>query len=194
MSKTQSLPFVHHPHPSPVPAAKRAELLKNPGFGRVFSDHMVTIRYHDAKGWYDAKIEPRAPIQMDPASAVLHYAQEIFEGLKAYRTAGGGATMFRPEENARRFQQSAERLAMPKLPENLFVESCDKLVAIDRAWIPESDGGSLYIRPFMFANEIFLGVKPSSDYLYMVIASSVGAYFKTDAPAVSVWVSREYTR
>lgn len=193
MSKTQSLPFVHQPHPSPVPAAKRAELLKNPGFGRVFSDHMVTIRYHETKGWYDARIEPRAPIQMDPASAVLHYAQEIFEGLKAYRTADGGATMFRPEENARRFQQSAERLAMPQLPENLFLESCDKLVDIDRAWIPDGDG-SLYLRPFMFANEVFLGVKPSSDYLYMVIASSVGAYFKGDAPAVSVWVSREYTR
>src|SRR5690348_10492890 len=193
MSKTQSLQFVHQPHPSPVPAAKRAELLKNPGFGRVFSDHMVTIRYHESKGWYDAKIEPRAPIQMDPASAVLHYAQEIFEGLKAYRTADGGATMFRPEENARRFQQSAERLAMPQLPENLFLEACDRLVDIDRGWIPDGDG-SLYLRPFMFANEIFLGVKPSSDYLFVVIASSVGAYFKTSAPAVSVWVSQKYTR
>ncbi len=193
MSKTQPLQFVHHPHPSPVPADKRAELLKSPGFGRVFSDHMVTIRYHESKGWYDAKIEPRAPIQLDPASAVLHYAQEIFEGLKAYRTADGGATMFRPEENARRFQQSAERLAMPKLPEELFIEACDKLTSIDRAWIPEGDG-SLYLRPFMFANEVFLGVKPSSDYLFMVIASSVGAYFKTDAPAVSLWVSQEYTR
>src|SRR5215510_9258747 len=193
MSKTQSLPFVHHPHSSPVPVAKRAELLKNPGFGRVFSDHMVTIRYHDTKGWYDAKIEPRAPIQMDPAAAVLHYAQEIFEGLKAYRTADGGATMFRPEENARRFQQSAERLAMPSLPENLFLEACDLLVKTDRAWIPDGDG-SLYIRPFMFANEVFLGVKPSSDYLFIVIASSVGSYFKTDAPAVSLWVSQEFTR
>jgi branched-chain amino acid aminotransferase len=193
MSKTK-LQFVHHPHPSPVPADKRAELLKNPGFGRVFSDHMVTIRYHESKGWYDARIEPRAPISMDPASAVLHYAQEIFEGLKAYRTKDGGATMFRPIENARRFQQSAERLAMPSLPEELFLEACDLLVKTDRAWIPDGDGGSLYIRPFMFANEIFLGVKPSSDYLFIVIASSVGSYFKTDAPAVSLWVSQEFTR
>jgi branched-chain amino acid aminotransferase len=193
MSKTK-LQFAHLPHPSPVPAEKRAELLKNPGFGRVFSDHMVTIRYHESKGWYDARIEPRAPIPMDPAAAVLHYAQEIFEGLKAYRTKDGGATMFRPIENARRFQQSAERLAMPSLPEELFVEACDLLVKTDRAWIPDGDGASLYIRPFMFANEIFLGVKPSSDYLFIVIASSVGSYFKTDAPAVSLWVSQEFTR
>jgi len=193
MSKTK-LQFLHHPHPSPVPADKRAELLKNPGFGRVFSDHMVTIRYHESKGWHDARIEPRAPIPMDPAAAVLHYAQEVFEGLKAYRTKDGGATMFRPIENARRFQQSAERLAMPSLPEELFLEACDLLVKTDRAWIPDGDGGSLYIRPFMFANEIFLGVKPSSDYLFIVIASSVGSYFKTDAPAVSLWVSQEFTR
>jgi branched-chain amino acid aminotransferase len=193
MSKTK-LQFVHHPHPSPVPADKRAELLKNPGFGRVFSDHMVTIRYHESQGWHDARIEPRAPIPMDPAAAVLHYAQEVFEGLKAYRTKDGGATMFRPAENARRFQQSAERLAMPSLPEELFLEACDLLVKTDRAWIPDGDGGSLYIRPFMFANEIFLGVKPSSDYLFIVIASSVGSYFKTDAPAVSLWVSQEFTR
>jgi branched-chain amino acid aminotransferase len=193
MSKTK-LQFVHHPHPSPVPADKRAELLKNPGFGRVFSDHMVTIRYHESKGWHDARIEPRAPIPMDPAAAVLHYAQEVFEGLKAYRTKDGGATMFRPIENARRFQKSAERLAMPSLPEALFLEACDLLVKTDREWIPDGDGGSLYIRPFMFANEIFLGVKPSSDYLFIVIASSVGSYFKTDAPAVSLWVSEEFTR
>ena len=188
MSKTQSLQFVHHPHPSPVAADQRAALLKNPGFGRVFTDHMVTIRYHESQGWHDARIEPRAPIPMDPAAAVLHYAQEVFEGLKAYRTADGGATLFRPQENARRFQKSAERLAMPILPEELFLEAVDRLVNIDRAWIPDGDG-SLYLRPFMFANEIFLGVKPSSDYLFIVIASSVGAYFKTDAPAVSVWVS-----
>lgn len=193
IAKTQSLQFAHHPHPNPLPADKRAELLKNPGFGRVFSDHMATVRYSDAKGWHDARIEPRGPIPMDPAAAVLHYAQEIFEGLKAYRTEGGGATLFRPDENARRFQQSAERLAMPILPEKVFLDAVDQLVSIDRAWIPDGDG-SLYIRPFMFANEIFLGVKPSSDYLFIVIASSVGAYFKTSAPAVSVWVSQEYTR
>ena len=193
MAQTQSLQFAELPHPAPVTAEQRAALLRNPGFGRVFTDHMVTVRYHESQGWHDAKIEPRGPIPMDPAAAVLHYAQEIFEGLKAYRTANGGATLFRPEENARRFQQSAERLAMPVLPEPVFLEAVDKLVSIDRDWIPDGDG-SLYIRPFMFANETFLGVKPSSEYLFIVIASSVGAYFKTDAPAVSVWVSPDYTR
>jgi len=188
-----SVKFVRHPHPSPTPADKRVALLANPGFGRVFSDHMVTIRYSEGKGWHDGRIEPRRPIEMDPASAVLHYAQEIFEGLKAYKTADGGAIMFRPRENARRFRDSAERLAMPKLPEEDFLEAIDQLVNIDRDWIPDGDG-SLYIRPFMFANEIFLGVKPSSEYLFIVIASSVGSYFKSGADAVSVWVSPDYTR
>ncbi|WP_112662468.1 branched-chain amino acid aminotransferase [Microvirga flavescens] len=190
---TQPLHFARQPHPSPVAPEQRAELLRNPGFGRVFTDHMATIRYTEGKGWHDAKIEPRGPIPMDPAAAVLHYAQEIFEGLKAYRTADGGATLFRPEENARRFQKSAERLAMPILPEALFLEALDQVVSIDRDWIPEGDG-SLYLRPFMFANEAFLGVRPSSEYLFIVIASSVGAYFKTQADAVSVWVSENYTR
>lgn len=192
MSKTQSLTFARVPHPSPTPAARRAELLKNPGFGRVFSDHMVTIKYSDDDGWHDARIEPRGTIAMDPAAAVLHYAQEIFEGLKAYRT-GDGATLFRPRENARRFRDSARRLAMPELPEDIFLEACDLLVDTDRDWIPDGDG-SLYLRPFMFANEIFLGVKPSSNYLFSVIASSVGSYFKSGADAVSLWVSQEFTR
>ena len=178
MSKAQPLQFVHRPHPAPTSAEKRAQLLKNPGFGRVFTDHMVTIRYSDALGWHDARVEPRGAISMDPAAAVLHYAQEIFEGLKAYRTADGGATLFRPQENARRFQQSAERLAMPILPESLFLDAVDQLVSVDRDWIPGGDG-SLYIRPFMFANETFLGVKPSAEYLFIVIASSVGAFTRT---------------
>jgi branched-chain amino acid aminotransferase len=193
MSLAASTSFAHLSHPAPVSAEQRAELMVNPGFGRVFTDHMVTIRYKDGVGWHDAKVEPRAPIPMDPASAVLHYAQEIFEGLKAYRTPYGGATLFRPEQNARRFNESARRMAMPELPEALFLESLEKLIDVDRAWIPDGDG-SLYLRPFMFASEAFLGVKPSSEYLFIVIASSVGAYFKNKADAVSVWVSQDYTR
>ena len=189
MPQVQSLPFVHTPHPAPVAADQRAQLLANPGFGRVFTDHMVTIRYTEGVGWHDAKVEPRGPIPMDPASAVLHYAQEIFEGLKAYRTEQGGATLFRPEQNAKRFNESARRMAMPELPEELFLEALNQLISIDRDWIPGGDG-SLYLRPFMIASEAFLGVKPSSEYLFIVIASSVGAYFKTSAPAVTVWVSR----
>ena len=193
MRQAQALQFVRQPHPAPTSPEKRAALLLDPGFGRVFTDHMVTVRYTEGQGWHDAVIGPRGPIALDPATAVLHYAQEIFEGLKAYRTPGGGATLFRPEQNARRFQQSAERLAMPILPEEVFIDALNELVSIDRAWIPDGDD-SLYLRPFMFASEAFLGVKPSSEYLFVVIASSVGAYFKTKADAVSVWVSQDYTR
>jgi len=188
------LKFVRHPHPSPVPADKRAALLANPGFGRVFSDHMVTIRYSDPQGWHDARIEPRGPIAMDPAAAVLHYAQEIFEGLKAYHCADGRVTMFRPEANAARFRASADRMAMAPLPEELFVGSLHELIKADRDWIPQSEDASLYLRPFMYASEVFLGVKPSAEYLYVVIASPVGSYFKDGVKPVSVWISHDYTR
>ncbi|HKT04349.1 MAG TPA: branched-chain amino acid aminotransferase [Rugosimonospora sp.] len=189
-----SLDFAIRVNPDPVSPVERAALLANPGFGRIFTDHMVTIRYADGKGWYDARVEPRGPLSIDPATAVLHYAQEIFEGLKAYRTASGGVTMFRPEANARRFRESAERLAMAPLPEELFLASLHELVRIDRDWIPTSDDGSLYLRPFMFASEVFLGVKPSAEYVYAVIASPVGSYFKSGVQPVSVWVSSDYTR
>ena len=188
------LAFTHETHPGPVDANERARLLENPGFGRVFTDHMVTIRYNETDGWHDARVQARAPFQMDASSAVLHYAQEIFEGMKAYRLADGGTALFRPEANAARFRSSAERMAMVPLPEELFLESIRQIVKIDRDWIPTAEGGSLYLRPFMIASEVFLGVKPSSEYLYAVIASSVGAYFKGGAPAVSLWVSEDYTR
>ena len=186
--------FVIERNPEPVGVADRAKVLADPGFGRVFTDHMALIRYSEGKGWHDARITARKPLMLDPASAVLHYAQEIFEGLKAYKTADGGMAMFRPDANARRFRQSAQRLAMAELPEELFIESIRQLVSIDKDWFPTVEGGSLYIRPFMFANEVFLGVKPSSEYLYLVIISPVGGYFKSGAPAVSIWVSQNYTR
>src|SRR5581483_3741695 len=133
MSKTAtSLDFEIRRNPDPVSPVERAALLADPGFGRVFTDHMVTIRYADGKGWYDARVEPRGPLSIDPATAVLHYAQEIFEGLKAYRTADGGVSMFRPEANAHRFRRSAERMAMAQLPEELFLESLHQIVAVDR--------------------------------------------------------------
>ena len=186
--------FPFEANPNPVDAAERAARLVDPGFGRVFTDHMVTIRYSDAKGWYDAKVGPRAPLTLDPATAVLHYAQEIFEGLKAYRLADGSMALFRPEQNARRFQRSAKRLAMPELPEEMFLQACRQLVQVDKDWFPPIDGGSIYLRPFMIASEVFLGVKPSAEYLFMVIASSAGNYFKSGAPAISIWVSEQYTR
>ncbi|MEY3914709.1 MAG: hypothetical protein RLZZ103_208, partial [Pseudomonadota bacterium] len=123
-----------------------------------------------------------------------HYAQEIFEGLKAYRLADGTMALFRPEQNARRFQRSAKRLAMPELPEDMFLQACKQLVQVDKDWFPPVDGGSIYLRPFMIASEVFLGVKPSAEYLFMVIASSAGNYFKSGAPAISIWVSEQYTR
>ncbi|MGA8112033.1 MAG: branched-chain amino acid aminotransferase [Actinocatenispora sp.] len=193
-SYAPGLEFDVRPTPRPVPAAERAAQLVDPGFGRVFTDHMVTIRYNEGKGWYDARVEAFGPIPLSPATAALHYAQEIFEGLKAYHTADGGVTMFRPEENARRMQSTASRMAMPRLPEEIFLQAVQALVAQDREWIPTQPGGSLYLRPFMFATEVFLGVKPSSDYLFCVIASPVGSYFAGGVQPVSVWVSEEYTR
>ncbi|TDC36510.1 branched-chain amino acid aminotransferase [Micromonospora sp. 15K316] len=194
MSGGDKLDFETRPNPAPVSAADRAALLANPGFGRIFTDHMVTIRYADGKGWYDARVEARAPIPMDPAAAVLHYAQEIFEGMKAYRTVDGGVTLFRPEANAARFAVSAKRMAMPVLPPETFVDSLRRLIEIDRDWIPTDPEGSLYLRPFMFASEVFLGVRPATEYLYVAIASPVGAYFSGGVKPVSVWVTPEYTR
>jgi branched-chain amino acid aminotransferase len=186
--------FPFEANPNPVDPTERAARLVDPAFGRVFTDHMVTIRYSDDKGWHDAKVGPRGPLTLDPATAVLHYAQEIFEGLKAYRLADGGMALFRPEQNARRFQRSAKRLAMPELPEEMFLQACKQLVDVDKDWFPPVDGGSIYLRPFMIASEVFLGVKPSAEYLFMVIASAAGAYFKSGAPAISIWVSEQYTR
>ncbi|QND45015.1 branched-chain amino acid aminotransferase (plasmid) [Rhizobium lusitanum] len=194
MSDSGPQTLVFERNSNPVPASEREALLQNPGFGRVFTDHMATIRYSEGRGWYDGKIEARKPFNLDPATLVLHYAQEIFEGMKAYRLPDGGATLFRPDANARRFRNSATRLAMAPLPEELFVESVRALVKVDRDWIPTADGAALYLRPFMIATESLLGVKPSADYLYCVIASSVGAYFKGGASAVTIWLSENYTR
>ncbi|HEX8058200.1 MAG TPA: branched-chain amino acid aminotransferase [Novosphingobium sp.] len=192
-SATTAITFEHMTHPAPVPAAKREEILTNPGFGTNFTDHMVSIDWTEGLGWHDAVIGPRAPIALDPATAVLHYAQEIFEGLKAYKHGDGSVALFRPEANAARFNQSAQRLAMPEMPEELFIESIRQIVSADRDWIPSADGASLYLRPFMFASEAFLGVRPAKQYKYLVIASPAGNYFKSGAPAVSIWVS-DYTR
>ncbi|MCJ2184888.1 branched-chain amino acid aminotransferase [Novosphingobium sp. 1949] len=187
------LTFTTLPHPALVSDETRTAILANPGFGTNFTDHMVTIDWTEGRGWHDAVIGPRQPIALDPAAAVLHYAQEIFEGLKAYKQADGSVSLFRPDANAQRFNASAERLAMPALPESVFIESIEKLVALDKAWIPEADGASLYLRPFMIATEAFLGVRPAKTYKFILIASPAGNYFKSGAPAVSIWVS-EYTR
>lgn len=189
-STTPSFSFT--PNPAPVSPERRAELMANPGFGRVFTDHMATVSYTEGRGWHDAKVMPYGPLSLDPASSVLHYAQEIFEGLKAYRTPEGSVVMFRPDANARRFRDSAARMAMAELPEELFVGAIEALVRADRDWVPSGEGQSLYLRPFMISNDVFLGVKPASEYLFCVIACPVGAYF--GGGCVSVWVSETYTR
>ncbi|WP_225010531.1 MULTISPECIES: branched-chain amino acid aminotransferase [Novosphingobium] len=188
-----ALSFKHHPHPAPLAVDARAAVLADPGFGRAFTDHMVEIDYTEGRGWHDARVAPYGPIPLDPAAAVLHYAQEIFEGLKAYRLADGGIALFRPHANAARFNASARRLAMPELPEHLFVEAVRQQVLVDKDWFPTVEGGSMYLRPFMFASEAFLGVRPAKEYKFLVIASPAGNYFKSGSPAVSIWVS-DYTR
>ncbi|WP_062205782.1 branched-chain amino acid aminotransferase [Streptomyces sp. NBRC 109706] len=192
---TSSLPFDRKLAAQPRSAADREAALANPGFGNYFTDHMVTIRWTEGQGWHDARLQPYAPLPMDPATMVFHYSQEIFEGLKAYRQADGSVAVFRPEANAERFQRSARRMAMPELPIELFVEAIDVLVAQDTAWVPASGEQSLYLRPFMIASEVGLGInRPANEYLFVVIASPAGAYFPKGIKPVSVWLSKEYVR
>ncbi len=188
------IPFPLEPHPSPVPVAERQARIADPGFGRVFTDHMAIARYTEGRGWHDARVTARGPLSLDPATAVLHYAQEIFEGLKAYRLADGVMALFRPDANACRFNASADRMAMPRLPQEAFIGACEALVAADAAWFPPVEGGSLYLRPFMFASEAFLGVKPSAEYLFIVLAVASGGYFKSGAPAIRLLVAEQDSR
>jgi branched-chain amino acid aminotransferase len=195
MSRQPSgLHIARKPTSQPLPDAQREAILANPGFGRFFTDHMVTIQWTEGRGWHDAELVPYGPIELDPATMSLHYGQEIFEGLKAYRRTDGTIATFRPEMNARRFQRSARRLAMPELPEGLFIEAIEALVDQDRGWVPGHDEMSLYLRPFMFSTEVGLGVKPANSYLFMLIASPAGAYFHGGIKPVSVWLSTEYVR
>ena len=178
-----------------LPAAERERLLADPGFGRVFTDHMVTIGWTSERGWHDAALVPYGPLSLDPASQVLHYAQEIFEGAKAYRHADGSVAVFRPRANAARFNQSARRLALPELPEDTFVRSLELLVTADRDWVPDAPGCSLYLRPFMFAaGRTLMADKPPSAVRYLVIASPSAPYFKGGVTPVTVWLSERYTR
>ncbi|MEF3116516.1 branched-chain amino acid aminotransferase [Streptomyces chrestomyceticus] len=182
------------PSSHPLSDAERERALASPGFGRYFTDHMVTIKWTEGRGWHDAQLVPYAPLSMDPANMTLHYAQTIFEGLKAYRQPDGTVATFRPDANARRFQASARRLGMPELPVETFVAACDALVKQDKDWVPTNAEESLYLRPFMIASEVGLGVRPANEYLFIVIASPAGAYFTGGVKPVSVWLSQEYVR
>src|SRR3954464_7513158 len=180
---------------SPRSESEVAEILANPGFGTYFTDHMFTVEWTPDEGWHDARLTPYGPLTLDPATAVLHYAQEIFEGMKAYRHEDGSIWSFRPEENAARMIRSSHRLALPVLPVEDFVQAVDALVAADQRGGPGATGEkSLSLRPFMFASEAFLGVRPAQHVTFMVIASPAGAYFKGGVKPVSLWLTEEYTR
>ena len=179
---------------APLPANERAAVLNDPGFGNVFTDHMVSIRWIQESGWHDAAVEPYGPITLDPATNSLHYGQSVFEGLKAYRHADGGVYTFRPQANAERFQRSAARLAMASLPTDLFLDSISALLAVDQDWVPADREKSLYLRPFIFSTEVGLGVRPADEYLYLLIASPAGAYFAGGIKPVSVWLTEDYVR
>jgi branched-chain amino acid aminotransferase len=183
------------PTSEPLPQAQRAAILADPGFGRHFTDHMVTVKYTAGRGWHDAQLRPYGPIELDPATAALHYGQEVFEGLKAYRQPNGTVAAFRPWANAARLGRSARRLGMPQLAEGLFVEAIDALVRQDASWVPQDPEKSLYLRPFIFATETGLGVnRPAGEYLFVLIASPAGSYFGGVAKPVKVWLCEEYVR
>ena len=181
---------------TPTSDERLAEILADPGFGTHFTDHMFTVEWTPSEGWHGARIEPYGPLTLDPATAVLHYAQETFEGMKAYRHPDGSVWSFRPDQNGARMARSSQRLAFPELPVDDFVAAVDALVAVDERWVPDASTGekSLYIRPFMIATETFLGVRPSQHVTFMVIASPAGAYFKGGVKPVRLWLTEEYTR
>ena len=190
----QPITFELKPVANPVADAERIQRITGPGFGRVFTEHMISIRWTEGRGWHDAQLVPYATLEVDPAMMALHYGQAIFEGLKAYPQPDGSIATFRPEQNARRFQRSARRLALPELPESAFLEALELLVRQDRDWMPAGGEESLYLRPFMFASEVGLGVRPSREVLFLVIASPVGAYFPRGVKPVGVWLSQDYVR
>lgn len=191
-----TLNFDLHPNSSPRSAEERAAILANPGFGTRFTDHMAVATWTRQDGWHDSAVLPYGPFQLDPAAAILHYAQGVFEGLKAYRHEDGSIWLFRAEANAARFRRSAVRLGLPELPDEDFLGSIQALVRADRDWVPDAKGGeaSLYLRPFMFASEAFLGVRASHHVTYSLIASPAGAYFASGVKPVSIWITTKWSR
>ena len=164
------------------------------GFGRSFSDHMFLMNYTEGKGWHDGRIVPYAPLELDPSCMVLHYAQEVFEGMKAYRWEDGSIHLFRPYENAKRMQNSNERLCMPAVPEDMFVEAIKELVTVDAEWVPHNPGTSLYVRPFIFATDAHLGVHASATYLFCIICSPSGSYYPNGMSPVDIYVESRDVR
>jgi branched-chain amino acid aminotransferase len=164
------------------------------GFGRIFSDHMFIMNYKQGQGWYDPRIVPFDDIPLSPAAMVLHYSQTVFEGLKAYRTQDGSIKLFRAEQNFRRMNQSGERMVIPEIPENIALEGLRELIKLDKDWVPHSDGASLYIRPFVFACDPFVGVRPGEEYMFIIITSPSGPYYATGLNPVGIYVEESYVR
>jgi branched-chain amino acid aminotransferase len=188
--------FEVSPNEQRVPDAERGDLMERPGFGQVFTDHMVTLHWTDERGWHDGRLGSYRPFALPPSTSVFHYGQAVFEGMKAYRHDSGSIALFRPTANAERFNRSARRLAMPELPIDTFVDAVELLVTQDRDWVPQGEGKSLYLRPFMIATQPGLGfTHPSSSYLFCVIASPVAPYFGSSGPtALTVWLCEDYVR
>jgi branched-chain amino acid aminotransferase len=193
-TETSAVQFAVKESSQRVGPEQRARLLADPGFGRIFSEHMVRIDWNREHGWHDAALSAYAPLQLDPAATVLHYAQAVFEGLKAFRQADGSIAVFRPDAHAARFRRSAHRLALPELPERVFVEAIDRLLSIDGEWVPSEPEQSMYLRPFMFGTEVGLGVRPSSEVTFLLIASPSGSYFPSGVKPVTVWLSEDFSR
>ncbi|MBQ6476023.1 MAG: branched-chain amino acid aminotransferase, partial [Clostridia bacterium] len=166
----------------------------NLGFGHVFTDHMFVMNYTEGKGWHDPRIEPFHEISLSPAAMVFHYGQEMFEGMKAYKGDDGKVYLFRPDMNAKRANKSNERLCIPQIPEEDFVQAVEELVRVEKDWIPTDEGTSLYIRPFIIATDAFLGVAPSKTYLFIIIVSPSGAYYASGLAPVGIWIEDEYVR
>jgi branched-chain amino acid aminotransferase len=188
------LTFMVKKNQEPRSVEERDAVLANPGFGVNFTDHMVDVCWSEMGGWHRPRVQPYGPIELDPAAAVLHYGQEIFEGLKAFRHEDGSIWSFRPEANGARLQRSARRMALPELPIDAFIDSLKQIIAVDGDWVPNAPETSLYLRPFMFAKEAFLGVRAAKKVNYYVIASPAGAYFPGGVAPVSIWISTNYTR
>lgn len=182
----------------------KVELTKNPkvkpqdesklGFGQIFTDHMFLMNYDEGQGWHDARIVPYGPIELEPSAMCLHYGQEVFEGLKAYRTDTGKIQLFRPDENFKRLNLSNERLCIPKVDEEFLTEALKKLILVEQDWVPHAKDTSLYIRPFIIATDAHLGVHPAHHYLLMIILSPVGPYYPEGLDPVKIYVETKYVR
>ncbi|QQM46275.1 branched-chain amino acid aminotransferase [Streptomyces liliifuscus] len=179
---------------TPLSPAEREKRMTAPGFGRVLTEHMVSGRWAKGQGWHDLRLSPYGPLEMDPATAALHYGQIVFEGLKAHRLHDGSVGVFRPHAHARRFQRSARRLVMPEMDTGMFVRSLEELVRADRAWVPDQTGHSLYLRPVLYAEEAVLALRPAYEYRFLLMAFVTEGFFNDDLNPVTVWVSTRFAR